>query len=434
MILFTEKASSRLRYIADFFSKEILAEDIIITGDPETFRQSALPRINYSDYPLTEKEIWIKPAGLLAETGICAPSISCFEWNGYKAFFKTEGDFPFDIFSSAFYLLSRYEEYLPHEKDMYGRYAHENSLAYKEEFLKFPLVNIWLQDFKKFLQSKYSSGITHHSSFRFLPTYDIDIAYSYRGKGFFRNTAGFVKSFFRGDFAAIRERSRVLSGKEKDPYDSFDWMDELHRGNNLQPVYFFLIPEIQGTYDKNILPSEPVMKKLVTDTAEKYTTAIHPSWKSGDEECLLSEETGRLRELTGKTVDTARFHYVRFHLPHSYRRLIHEGIKKDHSMGYGSINGFRASVASSFFWYDLEKEEQTELEIFPFCFMEANSYYEQKYSVKETKEEIMQYLSVVRSVNGLLITLWHNHFFGTCKEFAGLREVYADFIKEAVIT
>ena len=84
---------------------------------------------------------------LLFENKITEQSIECFEVNGNKAFFKTEGDFPFDIFAASFYLFSRYEEYLPHQKDMYGRYAHENSLAFKESFLDQPLINIWLQTF-----------------------------------------------------------------------------------------------------------------------------------------------------------------------------------------------------------------------------------------------------------------------------------------------
>ena len=64
----------------------------------------------------------------------------------------------------------------------------------------------------------------------------------------------------------------------------------------------------------------------------------------------------------------------------------------DYSMGYGSINGFRASVASSFYWYDLEKERQTNLRIHPFCFMDANSFYEQRQDPQQTFEELIHYL------------------------------------------
>ena len=42
----------------------------------------------------------------------------------------------FDVFSASFYLVSRYEEYLPYVKDMYERFQAENSLAYKHNFYK----------------------------------------------------------------------------------------------------------------------------------------------------------------------------------------------------------------------------------------------------------------------------------------------------------
>jgi len=119
-------------------------------------------------------------------------------------------------------------------------------------------------------------------------------------------------------------------------------------------------------------------------------------------------------------------------LPETYRRLINAGIEKDFSMGYGSVNGFRASVASSFFWYDLEKEQQTQLQLFPFCFMDANSFYEQKCTAQQAMTELLNYYNAIKKVNGLMITIWHNHFLGTDPMFAGWREVYEIFLKEEV--
>ena len=68
--------------------------------------------------------------------------------------------------------------------------------------------------------------------------------------------------------------------------------------------------------------------------------------------------------------------------------------------------------------------------LFPFCFMEANSFYEQKYSAQQALEEMRHYYQAVKSVNGTFIMIWHNHFLGTDKLFAGWREVYEQFIKE----
>ena len=100
-------------------------------------------------------------------------------------------------------------------------------------------------------------------------------------------------------------------------------------------------------------------------------------------------------------------------------------------MGYGSINGFRSSVASSFYWYNLEKEEQTALRIHPFCFMDANSFYEQRQNAEQTLTELMHYLSVCKQVNGNLITIWHNNFLGISNEFNGWKEMYERFIAQA---
>ena len=167
-----------------------------------------------------------------------------------------------------------------------------------------------------------------------------------------------------------------------------------------------------------------ILQSLIRQHADKYTVGIHPSWQSGDEHSLLGKEIKILEGISGKTVTTSRQHFIRFTLPDTFRRLLAAGIKEDYSMGYGSINGFRASVASPFFWYDLEKEEQTDLLLHPFCYMEANSFYEQKVSSQEALEEMLHYLNEVKKVNGTLITLWHNTFLGTDPFFAGWREVY----------
>ena len=99
-------------------------------------------------------------------------------------------------------------------------------------------------------------------------------------------------------------------------------------------------------------------------------------------------------------------------------------------MGYGSINGFLASVSTSFYWYDLEKEEQTDLLLYPFCYMEANSFFEEKFTPQQALDEMRHYYKEVKAVDGTLITLWHNTFLGTDEKFKGWREVYEQFVKE----
>ncbi len=421
VLIYSTTVTNRLQYACSFIFIEQLQEDFAITNSIEEFRQHSGVKINYSVSRIATEEFWISPAVLLFENDIHPQTINCFETNGYKAFFKTDADLSFDIFAAVFYLLSRYEEHLPHEKDMYGRYAHENSLAYKEGFLKLPLINIWVNDFAKTLKSKCTTFNSQLSTFNFIPTYDIDIAYSYKHKGLLRNVGGFIKS-------PSTERIKVLSGSEQDPFDAYEWMNTLHQQHTLQPVYFFLAAQKNGLYDKNILPNTTAFQHLAKQHAEKYETGIHPSWQSGDNFLLLKQEKKLLEQIIGRSISRSRQHYIRFHLPSGYRRLLEAGITDDYSMGYGSINGFRASVASSFYWYDLEKEQRSHLRIHPFCFMEANSFYEQRYSAEQAYEQAVYYLNVCKQVGGTLITIWHNHFLGTAKEFTGWRECYEKFI------
>jgi len=433
VIVFSHTITPRLRYILDFIGKEIIGKPFQAVDDIEAFRQYSGPKINYSNERITESEFRIQNAKLIFESGYSEQSIECFQSNNYKAFFKTEGDFPFDIFAASFYLLSRYEEYLPHKKDSYGRFEHENGLAFREGFLHLPLINLWIEDLKKDLKLKFSSLTTQlpiavGKPFTFRPTYDIDEAYSYKYKQWWRTVGGLMRSMVNGQWSTAKERWNVLFGNQKDPYDSFTWLDELHRKFNLVPIYFFLIPKRTGKYDKNILPSKKSMRRLIREHSDRYLIGIHPSWQSGDDAEKLKVEISSLGHISGKRIHSSRQHFIRFTLPQTYRQLIELGIDSDFSMGYGSINGFRASVASPFYWYDLEREEQTQLLLYPFCFMEANSFYEQKLSAQQALEELKHYLEVVRSVNGTLITIWHNSFLGTAQQFKGWREVYEKFI------
>jgi len=389
-------------------------------------------KINYSADKINSDELWVVPYGLLTEQGIRKQVIDCFEWAGMKFFFATNGDLPFDIFSASFYLLTRYEEYLPHELDQYGRYSHTNSLAYKEGFLKLPLVNLWVQMFEGYLikNIQHSTFNIPHSTFNFVPTYDIDIAYSYLHKPVWKNVAGFYRDLLQGKFEQVMERGNVYSGRKKDPFDVFDWIDSLHEKYRLQPIYFLLIILKRGKFDKNLLARSKALQKLYQRLSKIYITGLHPSWQSGTDEWLLMKELEALENIIQKPVTISRNHYLRFTVPHSCRRLMAAGIKDDYSMAYGTINGFRASYTLPYRWYDLEQECVTTLTIHPFCFMEANSFFEQGYSAEEAGEEIQYYFDVVKKVNGEFITLFHNHFLTEQPEWIGWRRMYAGFLEK----
>lgn len=426
VLIYTPVITSRVSYaVALFFdSKAILTSSLV------EFTAYSGPRINYSSATV-EGPFQVMPYGLLTENMIRQQDIPCSEWQGLKVFFGTGGDIPFDIFSASFYLLSRYEEYLPHEKDRYGRYAHTNSLAYKEGFLTVPLVNCWMREFQRLLDNYFPGyGIkVSGSRFRFLPTYDVDIAYAYNSQPLWKNVLGFYRDLLLARMDKVTERANVYAGKKADPFDTFSWLDALHARYKLQPVYFFLTIIKRGEYDKNLPASSPALQRLYNKLASIYVTGLHPSWQSGTEEELLIKEKQALEKIVKHTVFISRNHYLRFNLPHTYRRLIDAGITDDHSMAYGAINGFRASYTVPYRWYDLEKEQVTHLVIHPFCFMEATSFFHQGYTAEQAAEEMQYYHDTVKKVNGEFITLFHNHFLTEQPEWIEWRRMYENFLQ-----
>jgi len=428
LLIYTTNNTTRLAYIAEVLFSSVIKADYTITTNADEFTGFEGPKINYSPSSIPGQEICIKPHSLLFEAGIQSQNIECFEWNNLKAFFKTNGDIAFDVFAASFYLITRYEEYLPHTKDEYGRYAYTNSIAFKNGFLHLPLVNLWMKEVVRIITASFSRFTIHDSRFIFTPTYDIDIAYAYKGKGTLRNLGGYYKDMFTGKLNLAVERANVNKGFAKDPFDTYNWLDGLHEKHNLQPIYFFLLAERAKGYDKNVNPHSDVMQLLIRQHAAKYITGIHPSWQSGNNESVLQAEINLLRSITGNAVTKSRQHYIRMELPRTYRLLIENNIEEEYTMGYGSINGFRASVASSFHWFDLERETKTNLLIQPYCFMEANSFFEQHFTAEQAAAELQQYHDVVKAVNGNLITLFHNHFITEQPQWLPWRNMYGAFI------
>lgn len=408
--------------MADFAGKELCGQPFRITSDKQELTGAQGLRLNYSD-EIFPGIYQIRPHTLLFERDIKPQEID-FVNDELPFFFATDGDHAFDLLAASFYLLSRYEEYLPHPKDVYGRFDHKASLAFKQHFLHRPLVNEWFSALRARLK------VTCNRPFTFLPTYDIDIAWSYRHKGFKRNAGGLIRDLLKGQAGRIRERLAVLRGKRQDPFDCYGWLNKLHEDYGLKPYYFFLLAEKAGKLDKNIAPDNEALKALIADHAIRYPVGIHPSWQSGDTPALLAKEIQRLHEVTGQPVQASRQHYIRFSLPDTFRILTSNGIRFDFSMGYGTINGFRASVCTPYYWYDLSREATTELMLFPFCFMDANSFYEQREDAAAALAEMKRLLAVVKKEKGVCSMIWHNTFLGTDPLYKGWREVYEIFISD----
>ncbi|MCF3111225.1 polysaccharide deacetylase family protein [Niabella sp. CC-SYL272] len=430
MLVYSAYITPRLQYITRFFSKELGTPEWQLTTDAQAFLTEQGARINYSTEILDTQCLHIIPQGLLSQTGIQQQPLNVTRLNGLPVFFQTGGALGFDMFAAAFYLLSRYEEYLPFEKDQYGRFPATASLAHKNGFLKTPLINYWARSLKEQLTLVFPGASFRETTFLFVPTYDIDMAWSYQYKGFWRNGLNFIKEAVGFQFSAFSKRFKVLTGKEKDPFDQFGWLNRLHEQYQLKPYYFFLVAEQTNRYDKNISPHNKAMKALVTDHAIRYPVGLHPSWRSNIAFGVLKKEKELLSAITGTVINASRQHFLKLAFPQTYRHLLKAGILFDFSMGYADDNGFRASVASPFCWYDLDAETATDLLIFPFCFMEGTSVFYKKEGPDAGLAELQKLYNEVKNVKGFFSIIWHNSSFTDEGVFKGWKQVYETFVAQ----
>lgn len=422
--IYTPLRTARLEYALQWIFGEQLSCPYTISSDAEQWQQAEGIKINYSEQSSDNDSLWIRPEGLLWEKDIRYKHLSVHRWKHSTILFYNQpgAAVPFDIFAAVFYLISRYEEYLPGKRDAHGRYRHEDSAAGQYAFLHQPVVDQWLQSFQNLLIQKYGFTDTHQR-FEWLPTYDIDIAWSYLHKSPNRLASALLKDLLQLQFGRIRERKAVLSGRIPDPYDSFERLYELHQHYQVQPVYFFLLGE-NSRYDKNIAPRHPAMQQLMQQLAGRGKTGIHPSYAAKDDPGLIGNEIKILSETLQQPVTNSRQHYIRFALPDTYRALIACNIRDEYSMGYAGSNGFRAGTSRSFLWYDLQRERVTNLRIHPFAFMEMTNKFYLRQNPDAAYLEWERLYQAVKSVNGRMISIWHNHSLGTDKIFAGWWELY----------
>jgi len=424
LTIFSPHISPRLQYIVATLFKD----SAVLTDNAEVYLLNEGSGINYSDQSIN-KGVQIIPVALMQETGVRKQDIVINQWQGLSVFFSGSGQIPFDIFAAAFYLLSRYEEYLDHEKDQYGRYDHRNSLAFQHGFLDIPLVDYWMLKLEKELQKKHPDYHLPERQFVVQPTYDIDIAYRFRHASPFKNIKGYFTDLLMGRFEALMERSTIYSGKQKDSYDVYDWLDTLHQQHHLTPCYFFLVAEKNKGYDKNVDPYTAGMRELIKAHAKKYKIGIHPSVQSNANKDSLEREIKLLSYHAQQPISVSRQHYLQLHLPETYQALIDMGIQQDYSMGYGAVNGFRASTSLPFYWYDLKHERATSLQIIPFCYMDSSAIFHERLNAEMALERMCYFFETVKKANGIFSYVMHNHFLTEQKEWIMWHNMYETFLK-----
>jgi len=432
--IYAKQRSPRLDYTLEVLFGRIAGIDFQLFTNPGLYLHQAGPKLNYSTERLCPEEIFIPAGDLLYNREIIPQALTLGQFEDLPFSFPidiAQQDYPFDLFSFCFFLLSRYEEYLPFDADELGRFPAEQSLAFEADFLHRPLVDEWGMHLRELLIAKNPDCSFQRSRYQFTATYDIDLSWAFLERSWARILGASLRSIIKGKWETLFLQWSVLLGQTTDPYDCFEDLDRIHNDLQLKPIYFFLLGKVRGL-DRGIHPGRKRQQALVQDISKKYSSGLHPSFNSNLEFRGLGNEFDQFKEIIGVNPVRSRQHYLMLRMPDTYRKLLKLGIKEDYSMGYAKKTGFRASIARSYPWYDLEKEETTKLELYPFAFMDVSLKKHLSLSPEQALAHCTELIQSVKHVNGHLISIWHNSSFAEFETWTGWWETYQKIIKEAI--
>jgi len=429
LLVYSHKITPRLKYTFKHICKRILGLEIKFTSKVEDFIAHDSLKMSYTRQPLSY-ELFVRSNELLFEQGLSDLDINVQNWENTKGFFAAgeRSDLPYDIFAASFYLLSRYEEYLPHVKDDYGRFMAKESLAYKNRFLNQPVIDIWAYKLQAVLKERFPDFKFSDRKYRLQPIIDVPMAYYFRKKGLLRTIGGTFTDIGRFRFRQLYQRYLVLMGFKRDPYDTFKWIITKQKQCDFKFTVLFLIGDY-STYDKSISTNKKEFVSLIKSFADYCYVGIKASYFALEDISILKKEKLKMEAIINSDLHAVRHSFSKLNLPQSYRNLIELEINQDFTMGYIDTLGFRAGTCTPFQFYDLDYEVQTPLQINPYHCLDFGLL---KYASQLDKQEHLQKLiDEVKAVNGTFTPVFHNYTFSNQERWKGFRSLFNLILESA---
>lgn len=368
----TDKRSSRLDYVLRQIVKRWWGMEFQTYLDVLKFEESVGPKICYTQqrYP---DSLWIVPSGLLSQIGVDQLDLrpAKDENKRFTLFTSTSGDLNYDPLSAVFYLLSRYEEYLPHIQDEYQRFTAAGSILTEYGVLRKPVVEHWCQELAQAIQLRFPDFKTPEKKLSVDILVYVQEAYRYRRKGILRQFGIFWSSVFSGKFRDAISCARVLVFNAQDPYDIYNDLLSQYRsavktaGSVSKQLSFFFQVGNYSTQDNNIFYQSKDYRNLLKMLNDYVPVGLLFSFFSYQDVNLMNTEHRRMEDILHVPDLPAMGRLSRLGVPYYPQDLLSTGVRKDYTMGYHDALGYRAGTSKAFGYYDLDTETSTPLVMHP---------------------------------------------------------------------
>lgn len=332
-----------------------------------------------------------------------------------------------DIFGSAFFMLTRWEE-LMLPKDKFGRCDETEMFVVKHGLYKRPIVNEYIALLRKMLghigveakggKHKYHPFITH----------DVDDLFRFASvKNLCKNLAGDIlhRKSLRVFFQTCQRYLNYQIRRIKDPFDTFDELMDWSEQYSLRDAFYFM-PTHKREYDTRYDIRDKRVKAIVENIVRRgHEVGIHPSKNTFHDPPQFKEEVSRLKKIY-EGIQGGRQHYLLYSLPETLRTWAENGLAYDAGIGFAFRGGFRCGICYPYPFFDVKKREILPIIIRPLIAMEGALFREYT-DLKKVKHGICLLSDQVKKYDGEFVFLWHTN---NLHRLASME--YIDLYKEIV--
>lgn len=317
-----------------------------------------------------------------------------------------------DLVGAAFFMLTRWEEYINPVKDKFERFPDEEALAIRMQYSHRPIVDEYVEFlWKILLELGYRENARKLRQYEAIITHDVD--------GFRRlDTAWKAVKTLGADIVkrrSLQEATRTgmqylrqVASNAKDPYDTFDLLMDISEANNCMSRFYF-IPSIAGETDLRYdITTSTVANTMRNISRRGHVVGIHGSWSSYNNPAQFNLELERLKGATALNIEEGRQHYLRCSIPQLWQTWNDAGLKTDSTMGYYDHVGFRSGTCHPHSTFNVTTQKKLALVERPLIVMEGSVL-----ELASSNEEFMKIIGAmsdtVRRYNGQFVFLWHNN-------------------------
>jgi hypothetical protein len=336
-----------------------------------------------------------------------------------------------DVFGSAFFMLSRYEEAVEPQRDWADRFPSGASLAQGEGFLGRPLVDEYLELLWRELVSLWPALVRRPSAYRLRLSHDLDWPFATLGVPVdvtLRKLAGDVLVRHSASLGLQRLRSLVAGDAGPyalDPHNTFEFIMDTNEEAGHRGVFNFISGHTApGNMDGVYSLDQPWIRHLLRRFRDRgHEVGLHPSFMTFRNGQALASELANLRrvaEAEGIRQDTwgGRQHYLRWEASTTWRLYEEAGLAYDSTLGYADRPGFRCGTCHPYRTYDLQGRRPFRLVERPMVAMDGTFFWKHYLGLpmEMALGAIQPLVEQCRAYAGEFVLLWHNTHLLTQKE------------------